>query len=349
MTGTAAATRVLICEDSRTYAAALARVLTHDGDIEVVGVFETAEKAIAAVPRLKPNLVTMDVELPGMSGLEAVEQLMGTQPLPILVLSSHTARGSSAAAAALAAGALDAIPKDELDLREPGSVAARAFRHRAKLLSGARVIRHPRARLDRRKPSPTAFTRSAAVIGICASTGGPPALAAVLGSLPATFPIPILVVQHIAAGFTDGLTSWLQKTVPLPVRLATAGDRLGPGVLIAPDGAHLLLESDGRLGLDSESVDGHHRPSADLLLRSLAATARDLAVAVVLTGMGRDGAEGLGAVRAAGGLTIAQDEATSAIYGMPRAAVEKGAELALPPSEIAATLAGLSLSSLKRR
>ena len=343
-------TRVLICEDSRTYAAALERLLSHGGELEVVGICDTAEKAIAAVPRLKPDIVTMDIELPGMSGLEAVEQLMGSQPLPILVLSSYATRGSDAVAFAIAAGALDAVSKDELDLRDPGSVAARAFRHRVKLLSGARVIRHPRARLRRRKTPPAVGSpRSAAVIGVCASTGGPPALAALLGSLPADFPIPVLVVQHIAAGFIEGLTHWLDKEVALPVRLASAGDQLGAGVWVAPEGAHLLLGENGQLALDTVTVSGHHRPSADMLFGSLAAVAAKLAVGVVMTGMGRDGAAGIGAIAAAGGLTVAQDEATSAIYGMPHAAAEKGVDLVLPPSEIAAVLAALELAPLKRR
>jgi two-component system chemotaxis response regulator CheB len=342
-------TRVVICEDSRTYAAALARVLAFEGDIEVVGVFDTAEKAIAAVPQLAPNLVTMDIELPGMSGLEAVEQLMASNPLPVLVLSSYAGRGSEQAAAALAAGALDAIPKDELDLRDPSGVAARAFRNRVKLLSGARVIRHPRARLRREPTRPNVQGRRAAVIGLCASTGGPPALAAVIESLSADFAVPILVVQHIAAGFTEGLVQWLKRAAALPVELAREGDALAPGVWVAPEGAHLVVERDGRLGLDRATVSGHHRPSGDLMLRSLADTAGSLAVAVVLTGMGRDGAQGAAAVRAAGGLAIAQDEATSAIYGMPRAAVEAGVDLVLSPSEIAATLAALEPVPMARR
>src|SRR6185437_13179340 len=142
--------RVLICEDSRTYAAALRRLLEHDGDIAVAGVCTTAEEALAALPRLKPDLVTMDVELPGMSGLEAVEQIMGATPLPILVLSSHIGADSDLAAAALAAGALDAVAKDDLDLTQPSGAGGIAFRQRARLLSRARVIRHPRARIAAR-------------------------------------------------------------------------------------------------------------------------------------------------------------------------------------------------------
>ncbi len=231
---------VLVCEDSRTYAEGLRRALEQGGDIEVVGVFERAEDAIAAIPQLHPDLVTMDIELPGISGLQAVEQIMGSHPVPILVLSAHVGSRSENAAAALAAGALDAVHKQALDLTEPEGSSGAALRHRVKILSRVRVIRHPRARSD---PSP-------------------------------------------------------------------------------------------------------HRPSADVLLRSLAHSAGRHSVAVVLTGMGRDGGEGIEAVRAAGGLTIAQDEQTSTVFGMPRVAVEKGAELVLPLDRIADELARLRAHSL---
>lgn len=330
-------TRVLICEDSRSYAAALRRVLERDGQIEVAAVCETAEEAIAALPRVQPDLVTMDIELPGMDGLQAVEEIMGERPLPILVLSAHVGHGSGKAGAALAAGALDAVAKDDLDLRDPAGAGAAAFRHRVLVLSRARVIRHlrGRVRLPRRV---VPGTRPAAVIGICGSTGGPQALARVLAELPASYPVPLLVVQHIAAGFTAGLVRWLDQAVPLPVRAAAGGEPAAAGVWIAPDGAHLLLTAGGRLGLDQHTVAGVHRPSADVLLSSIARVAGRAAVAIVLSGMGRDGAEGVAAVRQRGGLTIAQDEASSAVYGMPRAAAEQGVDLLLAPAAIAGSL-----------
>lgn len=339
----ARARRVLICEDSRTYAAGLSRLLEYDREIEVIGVCDTAEEAIARLPRLKPDLVTMDLELPGMSGTNAIEQIMGLLPVPILVLSGHVERRSQTALHALAAGALDALPKAELDLTDLDGASARALRHRVRVLSGVKVISHPRARLGQRR-APTAWSRRASVIGICASTGGPQALAAVLASLPASFPVPILVVQHISAGFVEGFTHWLDGEVPLQVRLAEPGVGLKPGVYIAPDGAHLMLAPGGITAFDTTTEAGPHRPSGDVLLRSLAAVAGSDAVAVVLTGMGRDGAAGLRAVREAGGLTLAQDEATSVVFGMPRAAAECGAELALPPDGIAQRLAALRLA-----
>lgn len=330
--------QVLVCEDSPTYAEALRRALEFGGDIEVVGVCATAEEAIAALPRTKPQLVTMDLELPGMSGLEAVERIMGSSPVPILVLSAHVGPRSENAAAALAAGALDAVHKEALDLREPGSESAAALRRRVKILCGVRVIRHPRARLAAHLHQAPAVTRSASVIGICASTGGPHALATILQALPASFAIPILIVQHITPGFTEGLVRWLEESIPLSVRMAEQGADLAPGVWIAPEAADLVLDKAGRLALDSSGEPALHRPSADALLKSLAATAGRNAVGVVLTGMGRDGGAGVEAIRAAGGLTIAQDEQTSTVFGMPKAALEGGADLVLPLPDIAGQL-----------
>jgi two-component system chemotaxis response regulator CheB len=186
------------------------------------------------------------------------------------------------------------------------------------------------------------------VIGICASTGGPRALSEVIGRLPADYGIPILVVQHMTPGFTAGLVAWLDRELALPVRLASDGQALAPGVWFAPDGAHLKLEMTRRLGLDADTIAGSHRPSGDVLFSSLARVAGAKAVAVVLTGMGCDGAEGLAAVAAAGGRTIAQDEQSSGIYGMPRVAAERGAKAVLAPAEIGDELAVLDRTKARR-
>jgi len=337
---------MLICDGSHSYAARLRRVLEHDGDITVAAVCATAEEAIAALPRVHPDVVTMDVELPGMDGLAAIEEIMSRRPLPIMVISVDAGNSSRKAAAALAAGALDAISKDDLDLDDPGGAAAAAFRNRARLLSHAQVIRHPRARL-RKTPVPQRPGRRASVIGMCGSTGGPYVLAQLLGDLPAEFPIPILVVQHISAGFTEGLVHWLDQSVPLPVRVAADGAPLGPGAWIAPEGAHLKLAPGGRLRLDAATVVGLHRPSGDVLFESIAEVT-DKGVAVVLSGMGSDGARGAGAVRRRGGLVIAQDQESSAVFGMPKAAIDCGVDRVLSPSEIAACLMGLRYEPVAR-
>jgi two-component system chemotaxis response regulator CheB len=167
------------------------------------------------------------------------------------------------------------------------------------------------------------------------------ALEVVLAGLPAGFAVPILVVQHIASGFLDGLVDWLDDRVALPVARAFDGSSAAPGVWFAPEGVHLVLDDRMHTRFDTQSVAGYHRPAADVLLCSVARVARQQAVSVVLTGMGSDGASGTAAIRGAGGLTIAQDRASSLIYGMPRAAAEAGAEIVLPLDAIGATLSRL--------
>jgi chemotaxis response regulator CheB len=330
--------RIVICEDSSTYAAALRRAFEHAGTHDVVGVFASAEQTIEALPELRPDLVTMDLELPGMSGLRAVEEIMSTQPVPILVLSGHLGVDETRPGAALAAGALDALPKSRLDLRDPTGPDAQALRRRASVLSNAHVIHHPRSRLVQRPDHRAGGSRAACVVGVCASTGGPQALSVLLGALPPSFPYPVLVVQHIVAGFVDGLARLLDQTSSLPVRLAAHGMRPVHGVYLAPDDVHLRLGAGGRLALDRRPAVRGHRPSGDALLESMAEHLAGRATGIVLTGMGRDGATGIRAIRDAGGLTIAQDEATSAIFGMPRAAAENGAELVLGLDAIAPRL-----------
>jgi two-component system chemotaxis response regulator CheB len=340
-------TRIVVCEDSHTYAFALRRALEHGGRCSVVGVFPTAEETLAALPTLKPDLVTMDLELPGMSGLRAVEQIMSAQPVPILVLSAHLAASSSEPAAALAAGALDALPKSQLDLRDPAGSDADTLRRRAAVLGSARVIRHPRARLNRPGQTGLAPRRPTRIIGIVASTGGPQALTMLLRGLPASFPIPIVIVQHIASGFGPGLARLLDETIELPVRLAESGAAPTSGVYLAAEGSHLRVGPGRRFVLDSTTAPGSHRPSGDILLTSMAERLGADAVAVVLTGMGKDGARGVEAVHRAGGLTIAQDEQSSIIFGMPKAAIESGAELVLGLDAIAPRL--LQLATADRR
>jgi two-component system chemotaxis response regulator CheB len=342
MTGDVDIARVLVCDDSPSYALALKLFLEQDRDLRVVGTCASAEETLAAMPSLRPDLVTMDLELPGADGLEAVERIATTDGVPVLVLSAHAARGSERAAAALGAGALDAFPKHEISLREPHSARAIAFRRRVKRLARARTSApggRPAVRAARTWPS---------VVAICASTGGPAALAAVFSALPAGFRLPILVVQHMAEGFLDGLIGWLGTRTALPVSVARHDVPLRQGVWFAPEGAHLVVDERRRTVFDADSIAGYHRPAADMLFASLAAAVGPGAVGVVLTGMGSDGADGTAAVRAAGGVTIAQNRETSAIFGMPRAAAEHGAELILPLSEIGPRLVELATAEASR-
>jgi two-component system chemotaxis response regulator CheB len=179
------------------------------------------------------------------------------------------------------------------------------------------------------------------MIGICASTGGPQVLETVLSRLPPDFPIPVLIVQHMTPGFIEGLVSWLDKQVAVSVGLARDGQELAPGVWFAPDGSHLVLDAGRRLASDGRPPARGHRPAGDVLLESLAQVGGRGVVAVVLTGIGRDGCDGLAAVTAAGGRTIAQDEASCGVYGMPRVAAELGVEQILAPAAIGDKLAAL--------
>jgi two-component system chemotaxis response regulator CheB len=333
--------RVLICEGSLIDAQALQRLLEHDGAIDVVGLCTSAESALRALPTLTPDLLTMDAHLPAMDGLTAIGEIMSMQPIPIL-LRSERSGFDGRAAEALGAGALEAVVKDDVDVSRPEAPEADAFRRRVMLLAHAPVVRHPRARLAPRAADAFLRRSQATVIGICASTGGPEALRTVLSTLAADFRLPVLVVQHMAAGFTQGLVTWLDDGVAIPVRMAADDLPATHGVWVAPEGAHLVLDERRRLRLDTLTDGGAHRPSGDVLLRSLAEHAGAGSVAVVLSGMGSDGAAGVAAVAAAGGATIAQDEATSAIYGMPKAAAERGGAQALPLDRIGPALRGLA-------
>jgi two-component system, chemotaxis family, protein-glutamate methylesterase/glutaminase len=343
LTGVPRPRRFLVCEDSRAYATALSRFLGQDDQIEVVGIVPSGEQAIAAVERLKPDLLTLDMQLPGMDGLEVVKRLMGDNPLPIVILSGTVAKGSEQAAEALASGALEVLAKDRLRLDHLDDVWAQAMRSRLRRLSSMRVGRPARMPATVRPGPAENLARPVGAVGIGASTGGPPVLEAILGGLPADFPVPLLVVQHMAPGFIEGFARWLDRKLPVAVRLAGEGDRMTPGVWFAPDGAHLRLAKSKRFVLDGET-EATHRPSIDVLLESLARSLGAEAVGVVLTGMGKDGAEGAAAIRQAGGLAIAQDEDSSVVYGMPRAVAEGGADFVLSPAAIVEALCGLRLA-----
>jgi two-component system chemotaxis response regulator CheB len=334
--------RVAICDDSRTYSHALKRFLEHDGDIEVIGVHPTAEALLRSLARNPPDLITMDLELPGIDGVAATERIVsGKVPVPVVVLSAHVTPGSERAAAALAGGAVEAILKGELPLTDAGGAAAAAVRRRLRRLARARV--QPLPRLAARTPRPVArrVGQPVAAVGLAASTGGPQTLAVVLAALPADFAIPIVVVQHMSAGFTPGLATWLDRQSPLPVRLATPGTVAGPGVWFAPEGAHTTLDADMTIRRDIRTTGSRHVPSADALFTGMARSLSAAAAAVVLTGLGRDGAAGVRAILAAGGLGLAQDEASAVVSGMPGAAAAVGARV-LALDEIAGALRRLT-------
>lgn len=330
--------RVLIVDDSAFARRALADALRQDPEIEVVGAAPDAYAARDMVVRLAPDVITLDVEMPRMDGISFLRRLMRHRPLPVVVVSSVTPAGGQRALEALEAGAIDVVPKPYGDYTLPSMTADLTTRVKA----AHRLAVAPTDGLTV-STAPSLRPRSdGVVIAIGASTGGVHALRVVLGSLPPEAP-GILVVQHISQEFTGPLASRLDETCAIHVRLARDGDEPAPGTaLIAPGDKHLLLRRNGS-GYRVELSDGprvnHHRPSVDVLFKSVAQSAGPAGIGVLLTGMGADGARGLGAMKAAGATTIAQDEASCAVFGMPRAAIEAGAaELVVPLGRIADTL-----------
>ncbi len=322
--------RVLVVEDSRVQRAHLVRTLEADGDITVVGQAEGAVEAINLAASLAPDVITLDLQIPGGGGQHAIEQIMALTPTPILVLSGTIdGRESARAVDALMAGAVDILPKP----RTWDAPAEQTVRERVRILRGVTVLRQRRGGHTVPYAAATAGTGTP-VVAIAASTGGPAALAVVLAGL-GQLQAAVLVVQHLHPDFVDGLVAWMKRVSSLPVELARHGEPIRRGVvLIAPGEVHLKVGADDTVVLDPEPQT-LHRPSADALFASLERRGR-ATVAVVLTGMGDDGASGLLTLRRSGASTIVQDETTSVVFGMPRAAHLLGAaESVLPLERIA--------------
>jgi two-component system, chemotaxis family, protein-glutamate methylesterase/glutaminase len=380
--------KVLIVEDSPTVSRILKNIIEADAQLSVVGVATDGAEAIRMTARLRPNILTMDVNMPRMSGIEATEYIMAHYPTPILVLTAISKHDVDISFDMLSAGALEIIQKPAA---EDWKSQQNHICERIKLLSRIKVITHVRAKnralpdivkppekpekadknaamqatapdakkttpLDPSKiikppvgvlpsasvirsstekisqPLPPApappkelLLRKFEAVGIAASTGGPPALAKLLREFPANMSVPVFVVQHIPAGFSQGLAEWLDTEVPLKVRLATEGERPVPGYVYLPaDDRHMTFYPDGRVRLDDSPSRYGLRPSADITFEGMSKTWGKAALGVILTGMGRDGSVGLQKLQVAGGYTIAQDEATSVIFGMPKAAIELG-------------------------
>lgn len=329
------AVRVVIVDDSPVARAVLREILEHDGDIAVVGEAGDGGQAVALVEQLRPDVATIDIQMPDVDGWLATERIMARRPTPILVV---TARPVDAALAfeAVRRGALDLVFKPPLG----DDAAGRALREHVRLLARTPVVRHLRA-LDReRTPVPVPLARKAArLVGIAGSAGGPRALATILGGLPKSFPAAIAVVQHLPAGFTAAFARFLGSITPLEVTVVERAAPLRPAtVYLAAEDRHLAVS---RAGVASEGgpAENGFRPSASVLFRTLAVAFGAGAIGVILSGIGNDGVSGLDAVQAQGGLTIAQNEETSVVYGMPRAAVAAGVcKLVLDVQAIAGTL-----------
>lgn len=339
------ALRVVVAEDSPTVRERLVTALSERG-LDVVGVAGDGAEATALCERLRPDVVTMDMMMPGVTGLAATEHIMAHCPTPILIVSASVNRGELFRTyEALAAGAVDVLEKP-LGHEPPGEWESRLVAA-VRMAARIKVITHPRARLRdlraSRRPEPLRVadgpTGGCQLLALGASTGGPGALLEILRALPANFPLPILLVVHIGQPFGAALADWLGDNTTLPVAVARHGQPLPapglPGVLMAPPDRHLVVE--GRRLVLSDAPPRHFcRPSVDVLFESVARELGARAAACLLTGMGRDGAAGLLALRQAGGQTAAQDELTSVVYGMPREAALLGAaEQVLPLQQVA--------------
>lgn len=345
--------RVLIVDDSAVAREVLKRVLESDPGIRVVGMAATGGEGLELTAKLKPDLVTMDLVMPGMDGMEATQRIMARHPTPILFFSSFFERGGSYSRIdALAAGALDIVEKPTPMPDEHWTAAAGALVAKVKALAQVTVVTHIHGApaLDQRpQPARKSARGAAGVVAIGASTGGPRVVEQLLSTLPAHYAPAVLVVQHMADGFVTGLITWLRRRCPLSIKIAEDGDLLQSGkVLFAPASVHLSVQPGGRVRLhDDEPVLGC-RPSVDVAFQSIAKAYGSRAAGVLLTGMGTDGAAGLLAIRRAGGKTLVQDEASCAIFGMPRAAIELGAaQQVLPPAGIARSLIALHAARVR--
>lgn len=341
--------RVMVVEDSPVVRRLLMHIVARDPQLEVIAAFGSAEEALRELPRLRPDVISMDIRLPGMDGLEATRRIMAECPTPIVVIADSVEDASLRISMnALRAGALSVVEKPVGTTSEGYEALADSICTQLRIMSAVPVIRRrniggriaaPAGRL-REAEFRTPPSRRPTVVAIAASTGGPPALAKLLGALPAHFPLPILVVQHMGAPFLEGFATWLDGLVTLKVKLAVDGEVALPGqVYVAPGDRHLLLLPNRALRLTTDPPEDGQRPAATVLFRSVAQAAGAHGVGVLLTGMGEDGARGLVELRRQGGLTMTEHESTAVVYGMPAAAVRLGGSgMSLPLELIAPQL-----------
>jgi two-component system chemotaxis response regulator CheB len=331
--------RVLVVDDSGVVRGMIRAILESEPGIVVIGEAADGAQAIARVAELKPDIVTMDIEMPVMGGLEAIERIVAAHPVPILAVTSLT--GVRTAFAAVSSGALDVMEKGDVTPEN-----AQKLIQKIRLLANVDVAAH-RMVLGRQKgavpgkenvgrPQPSGVD----IVAIAASTGGPQAIQYILSQLPASFPAPIVITQHIAEGFTRGMVDWLNGTTPLTVVVAEHGDRLDRGrVYLNPAEHAMRITGQGMIVLGDRDARLLYNPSCNTLLDSVAAAYRKRVVGVILSGMGDDGVAGMQSIRRAGGVTLAQDAKSSLIFGMNGVAVERGCiDRALPLSDIPAEL-----------
>ena len=348
--------RLLVVDDSPSIRAVIRAMVEGDAGIRIVGEAGTGGEAVEMARTLRPGVILMDVQMPEMDGIEATERIMVSEAIPIIAFSAFTLGGEAKASIEmLAAGALDVMAKPDLGGAGAVSDCSRVLRKKIRSASRVAVVRRLRGAVavsrerDVLAAGPSDGTRFE-VLGVGASTGGPTALRELFSRLPADFPFPILVVQHITAGFTGGFVEWLRQHTSLDVRVANEEDRAVPGsILIAPEGRQLEALPGGAVRATSRKPHGVHLPSADTLLTSLASVYGRKCIGALLTGMGSDGAAGLLDIRRAGGFTLAQDEKTCVVFGMPREAVRRGAvDRSMPPASMAELLVRMAGQSARR-
>jgi two-component system chemotaxis response regulator CheB len=329
--------RVLVADDSPLVRDLIRTMIESDEQLEVAGEAANGLEAIEQVRALKPDIVTMDIEMPVLDGLQAIERIMCENAVPILVVTTRS--DAKTAFVAISKGALDLVVKPEVS-----AATAREFNDRLRLLSKVKVLTHLSGRcLGRRATDPVPLpgaVPAGVVVAVAASTGGPDALSIILSRLPEGFPVPIVIAQHISDGFAGGMVGWLRTLSRVRVTVAADGEALEPGVAyVCPSESHMRVTPALRLALVARRPADVFRPSCDLLLSSVATVCGARAVGVILTGMGNDGVAGICAIKAAGGATLAQDEKTSVIFGMPNLAIESGCiDRVLPLEEIAAQI-----------
>jgi two-component system, chemotaxis family, protein-glutamate methylesterase/glutaminase len=343
--------RVLIVEDSPVIRDFLRHILSADPDIHVIGTAADGEAALDAVQYQKPDVITMDIHMPRMNGLEATRHIMETHPTPIVIVSSSmVADEVNTSFRAIEAGALAAVPRPQGLGHPEHQATAQELVQTVKLMSEVKVVRRwPRPRSGSRDPAAQRVGRprtstAIKVVAIGASTGGPLALQSILSGLPKDFPTPLLIVQHMASGFVQGFTEWLTQSTGFPVHVAAADESPLPGhAYVAPDGVHMQVGMDRRITLSRDVPKNGLRPSISYLFQSVAQVFRCYAAGVLLTGMGKDGAQELRLLRDTGAVTIVQDQDSAVVYGMPGEAIRLDAAMyVLPPERIAARLAWLA-------
>jgi two-component system, chemotaxis family, protein-glutamate methylesterase/glutaminase len=339
--------RVLVVDDTVVGRELLVAILQSTPGLQVVGTARNGQEAVRLAQRLKPDIITMDVYMPEMDGYEATRQIMAENPRPIVMVTGSFAKDEHQLTFnALKAGALTIVEKpaiDEVSERRDHLIA------QIKMMAEVKVVRRwvkngaQNVKVAPLAAPPPGKAAALQVVAMAASTGGPGALATILGRLPATFSAPILLVQHVTKGFGEGFTQWLDQQTPLRVRLGRQGYRPQPGeVVVAPDDYHMVVNHLGLISLTQAPARYGIRPAADYLFHSVAERYGATAAGVILTGMGSDGAEGLRAMRQVGARTIAQDQYSCVVFGMPAVAIEAGAaEQILPADKIAQALTNL--------